>query len=596
MQKVNAVAPEDVSTPRSLSARELQDARALINVLMLAWKNYGLYPGDHTSTIKAFENLAAAFGNFFAHHGALRLTVEKDRLLCGSEIIYEVSQENPSEDIISLLYRDGIKWIEFQEGLTFEEIAAFFRIANKYRLSAEEIEGDIVTSLLDEELEYIDFKAVDIFWQDLLLMDFSQLPTSELQPAEAAAQEEAANENELDPSRRSTEQLGAGTYARSIADPSIGDAQLALSDADYAKLQQMVKEEENWEVTEDLFEVLLIILKSQAEEEKFAAVLGFVSEEVAETIELEKFELLSKLFRSLHQLHSREKSSARDWKSRHIELFFQDLSRPEVSRLIGDKLLKLDSGEIEKLRALNQVLHYFPPGLIPFLVPAVMQRNSPEIQQLLSESIAHLSRRDLGPLEKVAEQHGAEMGEKLLAILDRLQGDRVNEILFGMRGHTSDQVRRKAIKELVARDPQYTQRLFPLIDDPNQGIRALILAACAKQKSTALEKMLLDYLAGNFTRKDPDHILACYKALGRCGSDAAVPFLREILLSRGWNSFLGSGNLIFREGAAVALALLDTPRAREVIRQAANSRFKVIGKALTRAKTICGVSGENTND
>jgi hypothetical protein len=103
MEKVSTKEQQEISAPTSLSDKELQDARQVINIFILAWKNYGLYPEDHVTTIKSFENLAAAFGNFFTTHGDLRLTVEKDHLLCESEIIYEVSQEAPSEDISTLL-------------------------------------------------------------------------------------------------------------------------------------------------------------------------------------------------------------------------------------------------------------------------------------------------------------------------------------------------------------------------------------------------------------------------------------------------------------------------------------------------------------
>jgi hypothetical protein len=589
MQKADIKEQREIPAPTSLSDKELQDARQLINIFILAWKNYGLYPDDHISTLKSFEKLVGAFGNFFSTHGNLRLTVEKDRLLCESEIIHEVSPEATSEDIITLLYRDGIKWIEFQEGLTLEEIASFFRIAYKYRLFAEETEGDIVTALMDEELEYIDFKAVDIFWQDLLLMDFSQLPPP------APQSEEIANQNETDQSQQPAGQDGKGIYARSIADPSISHAQLVLSNADYEILQQMVQEEESWDITEDLFEVLLIILKSQTELEKFTAVLGFISEAAVKAIELEKFDLLVKLFHLLHKLVSPRTSTEGDWKSSLINRFFQDMSKPEISQLISEKLLKLQTSEIEKLNALDQALHYFSPEVIPFLVPVIMQRSSHEIQQIVSEVIMHLSQRDIGPLEKIAKKHGAEMGDKLLVILNRLQGDRANKILFKMCEHPSDNVRRQAIKELVDRDPKYAQRLFSLIDDPSKEVQNCILTAIAKQKSSTLENMLLNYLRGNSAQKDPAHILACYEALGRCGSNTAFPFLRRILLSRGWNSFMGSGKLIFREGAAIALALLDIPEAKDVLQKASKSRFRVIRKAFDRTKTISDVSGENTN-
>ncbi len=390
MEKVSTKEQQEISAPESLSDKELQDARQLINIFILAWKNYGLYPEDHVNTKRSFENLAAAFDKFFTTHEDLRLAVEKDRLLCGSEIIYEVSPEAPSEDIITLLYRDGIKWIEFQEGLPLDEITTFYRIAYKYRLFAEETEGDIVTALIDEELEYIDFKAVDIFWQDFLLMDFSQL---------APKPEETTDQDETDQSEETEVKDGGDIVARSIA--LISDDQLELSNLDYVTLQQMVQEEENWVITEDLIEALMIILKSQADQEKFEAVLGFISEEAVETIEKDRFDLLAVLLQSLHKLFSPETSTEQDWQSSRIDRFFQDLSKPEIFQLISDKLLKLEMIEIDKLKALGQALLYFSPELIPFLVPVILQSSSQEIQQMVSIVIVHLSQHDIGPLEKI---------------------------------------------------------------------------------------------------------------------------------------------------------------------------------------------------
>ncbi len=585
MQKTDTT-EQQVSAP-SLSDKDLQDARQLINILVQAWKNYGLYPEDHVNTKRSFANLVSSFNNFFTDHEDLRLTVEKDRLLCGTEIIYKVSPEAPSEDIITLLYRDGIKWIEFQEGLPLEEIAAFLRIAHKYRSFAEETEGDIVTALTDEELECIDFKAVDIFWQDLLLMDFSKLPPPASQPEEAAGGEKKGQSPETD------EPAGDDSAARSIA--LISEDQLELSNLDYVTLEKMVQEEENWVITEELIEALIIILKTQYDREKFEVVLGFISEETVDLIEKDRFDLLAVLLKSLSKLFSQESRTAQDWQRSRIKGFFRDLSRPEIFQLIRDRLLQLETIEIDKLKALGQTLLYFSPGLIPFLAPVILQSSSFEMQQIISIVIAHLSKRDIGPLEKIVEQHGTEMGDTLLDILSRLEGDRVNKILFRMCDHSSDKVRRKAIKELVGRDPKYVQKLFSLIDDPSKEIRASILAAFASQRSSVLENMLLSYLKENSTKKDPAHIHACYVTLGRCGSSTSVPFLRAILLRRGWNSFFGSGKLVFREGAAIALALLDSPEAMDVLQNASKSRFKVIRKAFDRTKTLT-VSGEKTDD
>ena len=132
---------------------------------------------------------------------------------------------------------------------------------------------------------------------------------------------------------------------------------------------------------------------------------------------------------------------------------------------------------------------------------------------------------------------------------------------------------------------------------PSKEVRTSILAAFAIQRSTVLENMLLNYLNENYATKDQAHILACYKTLGLCGSNTSVPFLSKLLLSSGWNSFMSSGKLFYREGAAIALALLDTPEAKNVLLQASESKFKVIRKAFDRAKkTIRDVSGGTTHD
>jgi hypothetical protein len=418
-------------------------------------------------------------------------------------------------------------------------------------------------------------------------MDFSQLPPPAPPP------EEDADREETDQSQETEEPEGDDIVARSIA--LISDDQLKLSNLDYVTLQQMVQEEENWVITEDLIEALMIILKSQSDLEKFEAVLGFISEEAVETIEKDRFDLLAVLLQSLHKIFSPESSTAQDWQRSRIDSFFQDLSKPEIFQLISDKLLELEAIKIDNLKALGQALLYLSPELIPFLVPVIMQSGSHEIQQMVSVVMVHLSQRDIGPLEKIVGKHGTEMGDKLLAILNRLQGDRANKILFKMCNHPSDMVRRKAIKELVGRDPKYAQKLFSLIDDPRKEIRTSLLAAFAKHKSSVLENMLLNYLKENSAKKEPAHILACYKALGHCGSNTAVPYLSRILLSRGWNSFMGSGKLIFREGAAIALELLDTPEAKDVLQKASTSRYSVIRKAYDRTKKIT-VSGEKPND
>ena len=589
MQKPSSTEQQNISAPKSLSAKELQDARQAINTFLLAWKNYGLYPEEHTASKKAIENLVGTFADFFDTHGDLRLTVEKGRLFYKNDLLYEVASDAPSDDIISLLYRDGIKWFEFQNGLTVDELTCFFKIAYKYRSFVEETEGDIVTDLMDEEVAHIDFKAVDIFWQDLLLIDFSQLNTPQPETkkkTDPADQDESIKQDSQDNSDLST---------ISIADPSRNDARLDISYDEYENLQHMVLEEENWDHTEDVFDVLLIILQSLTDPENFASVLDFTREEVLEAVEHDEFGLLLNLFESLHKIFPIETSPQQEWRRPLIDRFFRDISNPEIFDRITARLKSLTDSDNEKLQPLRQALLYLTPEIILHLAPVLIQNKSPIVQQTIFKVLEFQCQKDIRPLEKLLERHDPELLEKLLELLGRLQGDRVKDIFFKMRDYPADRIRRKAVKELVARDHSYIQKLFSLLDDPDIDIRSSILAAVAKQRSTALENMLLNYLEKNPPQKDPNHILACYRALGRCGSNRAIPFLSRILLNQGWNSFMGSGKLLYRQAAAIALTLLNTSEAKDILLKASTSKFRIIREASEKAMARSDFSGENTN-
>jgi hypothetical protein len=76
-KNANTISQKKVAAPKSLSPKELQDARQVINIFLLAWKNFGLYPEEHAASRKAIQNLVSTFDNFFSTHGDLRLTVKK---------------------------------------------------------------------------------------------------------------------------------------------------------------------------------------------------------------------------------------------------------------------------------------------------------------------------------------------------------------------------------------------------------------------------------------------------------------------------------------------------------------------------------------
>lgn len=624
---------------KTLSEAEFRDAGNLLKVFLQAWKIYGLYPEGHATSIKSLKTLMSAFADFFAKHGDLDLVVEKDRLLWGDSIIHQVAAGAAAEDVVFLLYRDGIHWIEFQEGLPLEELAAFFNILKKYQSLQEETEGDIVTELIDGDMAYINFKAVDILWQDYPLLDFSSLNTltesgldfteiapegkgqqksseqieatgtsstgsslsgASLQegPSDATPGSETGEDTSQIAPDETTEQEKsehADASAKSISDPSFSEALWEISPVEYDQLQKMVQEEENWDNTEDVLDVLVTILRSQDDKYNFSAVLDYTLEEVVDTIEQGEFSLLLNLFQSLQQLLYSEASAQVSWVRPLIERFFQDLSRPAIFDLIAAKLLTLNDNDTDKIKSLRQVLFYFSPDVILVLDPIILQTRSQEVQKMILDVTEHLCLRDMGPLEKLLDHPDKELGEKLLTVLSRLKGDRARKIFLKMVEHPSEKVRAQAVKMLMAQDPKIVSRLFALVDDPSEKVRKEILAGLARQKSTMTENLLLKYIKENIDHKTPEHILACYEALGGCGSVTAIQFLKRILLGQGWNRFSGFGKELHRQGAATALAVMDNWEAKDILLDASKSRYQVIRQAFQKAMARIDTLRDSSN-
>jgi len=589
MFKADTVKQKINSMNKSTSADDFSAATGLVNILLLAWKNYGLYPEGHAVVSKSLTNLNSAFDDFFSNHSALRVTVEKTRLLSNDTVLHEVSSDDSAEDLISLLYRDGIQWLKFLPGLTMNELVYFFSVLNRYRILVEETEGDIVTGLSDGNLEHIHFKAVDIFWKDLAPLDFSTLN------AELPESQEPGKHVEPDEAEGPHVHSRSEIKAKSIADPSISVTLWEITPAEHVELQKMVQEEENWDNTEDVFDALLVILRSQADKDNFSSVLDFTLEEVVETIHQNEFSLLLKLCQSLHQLLYRNAAAEFNWVRPMIERFFQDVSQPEIFDHIISKLKTLNDSDNEQIVILREVLLYFSPSIILSLGPLVLSTEVPAVRKMILEVMEYLCLKDMSPMELLLDHPDQKLGEKLLPLLNRLKGERSERIFIKMSEHSSEKVRRAAVKALVSRDAQFALRLFPLIEDPSQAIRRELLAGIAQQKSSVLENMLLNYIKENTDSKDTEYLLACYETLGRCGSDKSIPYLRRVLLDQGWNRFIGLGKPVHREGAATALAQIGNQQAQNILVEASESRYNTIKKAYERAMARRETDGDRIN-
>ena len=524
---------------------EWQAAENVITGLQLARKNYSLYPEDHINCTRAMERFWQQLETFLQAHGNLRFELEKDRLIFQEETILTELPEDGN--LPFTLFRDGIQWLEFQDGIEAKEIEDFLRILNKYRLLSDEPEGDLVTALWEAALPHIEHHVADFFWGAEPEDDFTVKPAKEDIDTVLSEEEE----------QESSESEGVASI-----DPST----LELTPEEEAELQEMVRLEEKRDPTADYLNAVLDSLLELREKENFDPILESLEEEFHDSLARRDFEVTLKILKSLHHVrHICESETT--WAIPVIDNFLLTASSSQSLRPLQTAWSEMDAEQLEKMKEILLVLQ---PEAIHTLGAMLLQTPSLRLQQMLTEVILSLASRDLRPLEAMLDRPEEDLVLKLVQVVASLGGERPIQILSKMVHHASAPVRQAAVKGLLRRGPASIKELFHLIEDKDDSVRRLILHHMGQERNEASETLLLQYLEeGSIKGSEDKHIIACFRTLGRCGSPRSIPFLRQTLLGRSWMPDLRSS--AYRQGAALALKALSIKGAQQVLEDASRS-------------------------
>ena len=135
------------------------DTKKLFAYLLLAGKNVSLYPKGHSISINSIKQFHETLEAFIRQYGDAKIDFERDRVSCQSIEVHT----GPSEEgtLPFTLFRDGIRWLEFTEGIELEEIREVLSLINRYSVLTTEPEGDIVTAFWESHFDHVLYKADD---------------------------------------------------------------------------------------------------------------------------------------------------------------------------------------------------------------------------------------------------------------------------------------------------------------------------------------------------------------------------------------------------------------------------------------------------
>jgi hypothetical protein len=568
-----------------------KEIKEVANSLLITVKTCSLYPENHINFKQSIERFHRTLLSFLEMYGELRFNVGKDRLLYEDYVIHEGPAKETN--LAFSLFRDGIREIGFRQNVELWEIQTLIKILNQYKTLPAEAEEDLVTALWDARLPHIFYDAVDFylmsdFKADTVLPGFTHKRSKE-NKREAKSDPEGLKQKPM--MAQISYQL-SGSSPKKIPAPQLQhNLWFQLTEEETASIADMVAREEALDSTQEMLNMLVDVLRHEENEELINAVLIFLKEEFRKALTEKHFEVALKILRGLHFVHGFNEKE-RPVETERIQAFFVWAASSKGLEPLHT-IWKAENYD-QHLDKIAQVLVLLPPAAVITLGPTLSGARF-KVQRMLIKVIMTLANRDLGPIQRLlSSSTDNDVVRMLTGAVGHIKGIEAIRILFRMTRHQAKSVRKEALRYLIKRKVWEPDQFLSLVDDESNVIRQVVLRYLGSRKCEKTEQLFINYIqkqqkvhSGN-----QEHLSACFKTLGQCGSAHSIPFLRETIWSGNWFSRFIGVNSVKRQGAAFSLQTLGTEEAQNVLDEAASSFYPGVRRAVKEVMTTKHASRE----
>jgi hypothetical protein len=553
-------------------------AKAVITSLQLALKMFTLYAEDHAYCKKSVARLHSDIETFLTKFGSLVLEIRSDCLLYEGETVHEGSSKDG--DLAFALFRDGMLEIVFMKGMEPEETNFLVRTVDRYKSLATTAEGDIVTALWEARLPHLYYVAAD----NILEVEQGKQPivhdSTEFQIPELPDQPFHAETND---ENQPTAESSLAEVAKQIEFKAISPTTLQLTSEEADTLEEMVRSEEERDATQEIMDMMGDILKDQQDEEFFAYIIEYMLEEFTASLKGKDFNIAFRIMQTLHQVRKLSEES-RAWAFTRVHGFFSKIAQPNYLESLQEILPTLSAAQIKGAR---KVLGLLRPSAILGLGPLLVEASGP-VGEMLCEVLVSLASRDIRPMEQLLNSAEEPLVFRLAPLLGRIDGKKSGHMLFKFARYPSERVRLEVFRAIVQRKVWTPEKIAFLLGDESALIRRLAIKYLGARRSETAEGLLAKHIrGGKIDGDDSGELIACFKALGKCGTERSLPFLKDTLLKGGWISRFRPSTL--REGAAIALAEFGTEQSLHILEEAARSPYPAVRSA---AQAVYQAEGE----
>ena len=140
-----------------------EEVKEIASLLSKAAKNYQLYLSNNRMFLSSLDNLKRALDAYLAENDVLTFIVREFELLHQATTVY--TNTDRYQSLAFRMYRDGVRLISFHDGVTSDELMAFFEALTRC-MDSDNLEEDFVTLLWEKDLQSITYYEVNDFEAD----------------------------------------------------------------------------------------------------------------------------------------------------------------------------------------------------------------------------------------------------------------------------------------------------------------------------------------------------------------------------------------------------------------------------------------------
>jgi hypothetical protein len=544
---------EDIS---EITSPEGKSAGEVLVAIQRAKKNLRMYPENNPIYMRTVEEAYKKTMSFFEHADTMDFNIQRNDIRMGEEVVYV--GDDHEENLALFFFRDGLRSLEIDSGLTEVEFLEFLKVIS-VDFESERVEEDIITLLWERDFKHVRYKVDD----SVLVEDDGFQEESVSKVTENATEEGVLQEA-----------YEAPPMPEEIVQP-LTPMPVTPEDMEELEKEIALNDEEKFE---NLTDVLFEMLYASSNLEEFKDVARIMNSAIDHAVRSGKLALALVMFKRIREI-------IKQTKSENVKKTLMDVLKyagsEDVVKQIGELLDRKDGMDVNVFKEYVSVLS---TDAIPKLVSLLGELQSIQGRKKAIMALTFIGRRDVPALAKFLDDERWYVVRNLILILRETKDKRALGYIANTLDHPEPRVRREAIKGIGDLGGlKYIDRIVLYLYDEDHKVSVAAAHALGRLRNRVGLDALTERLRDKkLLEAEPALVRKYFEALATFKYDDVEGFLEEVTSKK--NPLLGRASYDdMKSAAAYCIGLMGDPRGMGILEMLRDSKVSQVSAAATLA-------------